>query len=293
MATANDVLRIAAGEIGYSRWTDPEAGTKYGRWYAAKTGSGYFGTSGVPYCAMFVSWVLDRAGQACAGFPGAACTYILDAARRAGLVLADKRSAQPGDLVIYDWPATQGGCDHIGIVELARPGYVQAIEGNTSPGSSGSQGNGGGVYRRTRDWSLVQAVIRPKYSGSAPAPAPSGIAEDGWWGEDTTRALQKLFGTPVDGVVSSQDGGRRGVSAACTSGWEWVANPQGSQLMVKMQRWLGVAADGIAGPATWNALIKKMMAKGSGADLLDGRLDGPSITVKCMQRHVNAGTLLK
>lgn len=27
MATANDVLRIAAGELGYSRWTDPQPGT--------------------------------------------------------------------------------------------------------------------------------------------------------------------------------------------------------------------------------------------------------------------------
>ena len=29
MATASEVLRIAAGEIGYSRWTDPQPGTKY------------------------------------------------------------------------------------------------------------------------------------------------------------------------------------------------------------------------------------------------------------------------
>lgn len=39
MATANDVLRIAAGELGYSRWTDPQPGTKYGRWYAQAHGS--------------------------------------------------------------------------------------------------------------------------------------------------------------------------------------------------------------------------------------------------------------
>ena len=25
---ANDVLKIARGEIGYSRWTDPQPGTK-------------------------------------------------------------------------------------------------------------------------------------------------------------------------------------------------------------------------------------------------------------------------
>ena len=56
--SAADVIRIAAAEVGYSRWSDPEQGTKYGRWYAEKTGSGYYGTNGVPYCAMFVSWVM-------------------------------------------------------------------------------------------------------------------------------------------------------------------------------------------------------------------------------------------
>ena len=61
MATASEVLRIAAGEIGYSRWTDPQPGTKYGRWYAQSHGS-YYGASGVPFCAMFVSWVMSRAG---------------------------------------------------------------------------------------------------------------------------------------------------------------------------------------------------------------------------------------
>ena len=46
--SAADVIRIAAAEVGYSRWSDPEQGTKYGRWYAEKTGSGYYGTNGVP-----------------------------------------------------------------------------------------------------------------------------------------------------------------------------------------------------------------------------------------------------
>ena len=62
MSTAIDVLRIAAKEIGYSRWDDTEAGTKYGRDYAAHHGA-YYGTSGVPYCAMFVTWVLRAAGM--------------------------------------------------------------------------------------------------------------------------------------------------------------------------------------------------------------------------------------
>ena len=74
--SAADVIRIAAAEVGYSRWSDPEQGTKYGRWYAEKTGSGYYGTNGVPYCAMFVSWVMAQAGARCEGIPGAYCPWI-------------------------------------------------------------------------------------------------------------------------------------------------------------------------------------------------------------------------
>ena len=72
MATASEVLRIAAGEIGYSCWTDPQPGTKYGRWYAQSHGS-YYGASGVPFCAMFVSWVMSRAGQAFRDCPPPTC----------------------------------------------------------------------------------------------------------------------------------------------------------------------------------------------------------------------------
>lgn len=48
-----NVLQVAAKELGYSRWNDPKNGTKYGRWYAELTHSPYFGSNGVPYCAMF------------------------------------------------------------------------------------------------------------------------------------------------------------------------------------------------------------------------------------------------
>ena len=60
MATAQDLIELARGEVGYSRWDDPLPGTKYGRWYEEqvdKDPDNYdFGASGVAYCAMFVSW---------------------------------------------------------------------------------------------------------------------------------------------------------------------------------------------------------------------------------------------
>lgn len=170
MASANKVLSIAAGEVGYSRWDDPNPGTKYGRAFAEKVGNTYYSASGVPYCCMFVWWVLDQAGMTVPGMPTASCTALRNACASAGMIVP-KMSAQPGDIVIFDWPGSNDGAnDHVGFVELNKGNYIQTIEGNTSSGASGSQGNGGVVARRTRDWSVVQDVIRPAYGSDKPLP---------------------------------------------------------------------------------------------------------------------------
>lgn len=291
MATASKVLSIAAGEIGYNRWDDPKAGTKYGRWYAELTKSPFFGTSGVPYCAMFVAWVLAQAGQGCAGMPTASCTTCLNGARGAGLVRSSKKSAQPGDLVIFDWGG-DGSPDHIGFVEKNKGGYIQTIEGNTSSGSSGSQSNGGGVYRRTRDWSVVLAVIAVPYGGSGGGskPATGEIDKDGWWGTDTTTKSQEQAGTPVDGIVSSQDAYWKPKLAGCTTGWEWVDEAEGSQLIMAVQTALRDKhgqdvgeIDGIAGPKFWKAF-----ERAAGYDPDEVGLEGPSNTIKWFQGKLNA-----
>ena len=169
MSTANDVLNKARGEIGYSRWTDPEKGTKYGRWYAKKMNSSYYGESGVPYCAMFVSWVFDQVGQTAPGLPGAYCPWIVTAGRNAVQTVATK-NATAGDIVLFDWEG-DGVSDHVGIVESNNGSYLTCIEGNTT----GTNGKDGGVNRRTRAYSTVICIIRPKY-GTAVNTPPAGTS---------------------------------------------------------------------------------------------------------------------
>lgn len=166
MATASDVLRIAAGEIGYVALQDPEAGSRYGRWYSQDHGSYFAGPStSVPWCAMFVSWVFAQAGQPMPGLPTASCSVIV-ANNRGTSSSKTVSQAQPGDVVLFDWnPSAGDGADHVGIVESNHGSYLTTIEGNTSSGSSGSQSNGGGVWRRTRAYSTVYAIYRPEYSG--------------------------------------------------------------------------------------------------------------------------------
>lgn len=221
MATASEVLRIAAGEIGYSRWTDPQPGTKYGRWYAQSHGS-YYGASGVPFCAMFVSWVMSRAGQAFPGLPAAYVPYVLSAGRSRAV---STRSAKPGDIVIFNWDG--GVVDHIGFVEANHGSYIQTIEGNT---------NNGRVARRTRAWNTIAAILRPAYSGSAASSGGTGrLTVDGSCGPDG-----RTWGRPalVDSCVRYGGGG--------------------SNLIRAVQRKLSLTADGLLGPATIRALQKHL-----------------------------------
>ena len=157
MATPSDVLRIAAGEVGYSRWDDPQPGTKYGRWYAEMTGAPYFGTSGVPFCAMFVSWVLNKAGVKCTYFPSAIAFDERDKGSL-GNSYVNKYNLKPGDVLAFDWDDDDSG-DHVGFVKEVYSNYVRTIEGNTDNGV---------VAEKNRYYSSIICGIRPFYdSGSS------------------------------------------------------------------------------------------------------------------------------
>lgn len=129
-----------------------------------------------------------------------------------------------------------------------------------------------------------QTVAALKGGSVTPQPAAQPSV-DGYWGEETTRVLQGILGTTVDGVVSSQAAGNRGYLAGCTGGWGFVADAwaQGSQLIAAMQAALGVEADGIMGPVTVNALSARYGLEG------DGHLDAPSATIEAMQRKLLNG----
>lgn len=121
--------------------------------------------AGVPvgsyWCCSFVHAMYDREGFKLPG--GASVGNLLASARERGWVV--KRPLR-GDLACFEFG--EGGFaydDHIGIVERVLAlrwkdgrfvGYIATVEANTSAqGKTGSQSNGGGVFRRRR-W-----LIRP------------------------------------------------------------------------------------------------------------------------------------
>lgn len=287
--TAAAVLRVARGEIGYSRYADPETGTKYGRWYATLTGSSYYGTTGVPYCAMWVSWVFAQAGATCAGLPEAYCPYIRNKAKEARATLSDKTKAQAGDVILFDWGAADGVEDHVGIVEVNCGGYVQTIEGNV----------GGCVARRTRAWSDVTYVIRPAYvvsSEDASGPAGSTTSEslllDCNAGLLTFQAWARqlgLTGSDADGYLSYQYGANKAYMRSISSAlFNWYSGCPGSPTVKAIQRAIGSAnVDGVWGKVDTQNLQRHMNEAWGYHMLVDGDF-GPT-TAYNVQHSINGG----
>ena len=148
MASVKELLAIAAKQIGITEWPKNSNKVKYNTWYYGREVSG----SDYPWCMAFVQWCYNEA-QMKLPYRTASCSALLNWYREHHPECVASKP-QPGDVVIYDF-------GHTGIVESAAVGKITAIEGNTSAGSSGSQDNGGGVYRRTRSTSCVRAYIRP------------------------------------------------------------------------------------------------------------------------------------
>lgn len=286
MATPNDVLRVAAGEIGYYAPNDPQPGSKYGRWMAQKTGESWLAgpSKSVWWCMIFVSWVFDKAGASFGSLP----SYNTDttvARVRAGKggKLIDIKSAQPGDIVIFDWDKRTAATNHVGIVEKNCGSYIQTIEGNTSGSDWGSQSAGNGVHRRTRNWSVVAYIIRPPYSGqtsnatiSNPATSNKktyadctwlqrivGANPDNIWGPDTEKRINavrmaaKYFGRKFPyGVAYTQ----RVVGTTADGSWGKNSIAAHDRVVKKIQAGFGIKQDCLYGPDT-NKHVLALKAK--------------------------------
>lgn len=131
-------------------------------------------------------------------------------------------------------------------------------------------------------WHALWEVITGSDGSTAPEDGSRDkIGVDGYWGEETTRALQRLFGTPEDGIVSHQYVENH--QPALTSGWEWDDTLGGSTLIRAMQAKLGCVVDGLIGPGTIARLQQHY------GTAVDGELWASSPCVRAMQEAINRG----
>lgn len=106
------------------------------------------------------------------------------------------------------------------------------------------------------------------------------ITVDGQWGAATTKRLQQVYNTYVDGVISNQ---------YKSSANQYIYSAQfnrsltGSNLIRAIQKALGLKADGLCGTDTIKAMQRKAGTP------VDGIISPTSAMVKAMQHKLNQG----
>ena len=272
MTSANDILNVARKYIG-----DREGSSGHKHILSVYNSTkplprGYKVKASDNWCATFISFLAIEAGNP--NLYGRECSVqqFIAIFKSRGIWQEDGRILpKVGDLITYNWDdRTQGNdglADHIGIVEKVSGNQITVIEGNKS--------NAVGRRVVTKGAGQIRGYARPKYGENAepskptpapskPTPAPSkpshSITVDGYWGSATTKRLQEVYGTPVDGRISKP-----------------------SLLVKTMQKRLGVKADGYRGAITYRAMQKALGTP------VDGRLSSPSLMVKAMQKKLNSG----
>ena len=118
-------------------------------------------------------------------------------------------------------------------------------------------------------------------SGSTSA-SKTTVTVDGYWGPNTTKALQKIFGTTVDGKVSNQYECYKDQNPGLEDGWEWEDNPSGYSPLIKaIQKMVGATQDGHIGPKTIKAIQKYFGCT------QDGVFSAKSPCIKKLQQWIN------
>lgn len=223
MATAAQMVAMAASQIGVKESPSGSNRVKYWDWYGSPG-------QGNPWCDCFVSWCADQIGAGNIVGKYAYCPSHVNYFKKIGRWLDRSEKPQPGDIVFF---SNGTRACHVGIVEK-RNGTesVTTIEGNTSVTSND---NGGSVMRRVRKYGSVGSSWfilgfgRPDYSGAS--------------------------GTVTSGSTSNPSGSQGSSSSAGTNEkkqfQQWLNDNYGSYIKREIGALLDV--DGLWGPKTKKA----------------------------------------
>lgn len=192
-ATANDVLNVARGWLGYSE--------KNGKFKEIldlynshkPLARGYKIKYTDEWCDCFVSACAIKAGAVDIIGTEVGCEKHIEIFKQKGIWIEDgSQKPKVGDIILFNWDTgvqpNDGTADHIGFVEQVNGNTIICIEGNMS-----SQ-----VARRTINvgWGYIRGFARPKYAASTtattnpPKKTLDQIANEviqGAWGTGTAR----------------------------------------------------------------------------------------------------------
>ncbi|WP_242903057.1 C40 family peptidase [Actinomadura terrae] len=209
------------------------------REYASRHGKEFLDAS---WCDMAITFWARHSGNAAAVLPGGDRAFTVWHAQDFQKIgrwhvgtTAEVNRAKPGDIVFFDWGATNsvGAIDHVGIVEKALGGgRVQTIEANTA----------NACKRRVRASNVIAGYGRPAYGG-------------GNWTEDMVKKLPELAKGATGEHVESVQAlllARSHPEIKMTGRFD-----DATEKAVKaVQKWGGVTSDGVVGPKTWPVLLR-------------------------------------
>lgn len=188
---------------------------------------------------------------------------FIESAKKQGL----KVSSTPvvGGIMVWQRGATLSGSDgagHVAVVErVYNDGTIMTSESGWASWAFKTvrRDNSNGRWGQNSAYKFRGCIINPNVKNTI-TPAPK-LSIDGAGGACTVRAMQRFFGTPMDGVISGQNK-------------EWSKyypalkavefGPGGSVCVKKLQKWVGTAQDGVIGPATIKAWQKKLGVSADG-----------------------------
>ena len=187
------VIDVAKAEVGYfEKATEQNLDSKTANVGSANfTKYGYwFGYNGVPWCAIFVSWVFNQAGYKQLAPKYSSCYAGAEWFKKyATFHTAKGYEPKPGDVIFFSSSTYPNGGAHTGIVTAYDNGVVRTVEGNTGGGST-LIANGGCVAEKayTTDYSPIYGYGTPNWPKEDP--------------ELTKAEVEKLIEAAKDEVIS-------------------------------------------------------------------------------------------
>ena len=227
--TRERVLLIGKCYLGYHEGNNND--TKFGDWY---------GMPNQPWCAMFVSYCMAKAGvsqETVKKF--ASCTAGWNWFKNRGETRSNSFKPQRGDIIFFDWnPENGDGIDHVGLVDRVENNKVYTVEGNHE-----DQVN---QYSYDLNSNNIYGYVVPSYTGNESIEEAKTdennerpLIYKGMTNENVRYAQTKL----INKGYSVESSGADGIFGAGTE-----------QAVKQFQADNGLTADGMIGPATWKKL---------------------------------------
>ncbi len=227
--TRERILLIGKCFLGYKEGYNND--NIFGNWY---------GMPNQPWCAMFVSYCMSKAGvsqDVVKKF--ASCSAGWNWFANKGQTRDRNYIPLRGDIIFFDWEPEKGdGMDHVGIVDNYMKGYVYVLEGNHDDKVN--------IFKYPANDIEIYGYAVPAYTGNEVVEnSPSEPHTDmpllykGRTGDTVKYAQNKLIS--------------KGYSLS-SYGADGIFGSETEQAVRRFQANNGLSVDGMIGPATWAKL---------------------------------------